>query len=161
MQTLSAEQLKTHDHRQPANFMCSDCRKFCPVQTGSTTGYATTAQGKLLCYPCCGKRDAVDMEKRGKAMLYLTCEPAWYERKPHTNAEGVVIYSRDRRGTVGNWCGTLMIDCTTTTGRHNIAETRYDCRFVFGEYWWHGVTYGENTQICHCRRTKRVVTTEK
>lgn len=155
--TLTAEQLKTHDHRQPANFFCEHCQQTKPIQagTGCGTGYARTDSG-LTCYECCGLIDAAWMREKGRIALYLTCAPAWHERKPHKEGAQLVT-RRDRAGTVTNWPGTLRFTCLTKTGRHNIAGTRYDCWFVFEGYWWHGVTFGDSTQVCHCRRTRERV----
>lgn len=43
-----------------------------------------------------------------------------------------------------------------THGKHNIARTRIDIWFrgPDGFIWW-GVSYGKNTQLCHCKRTKQ------
>jgi hypothetical protein len=56
-----------------------------------------------------------------------------------------------------NWPGTLRIPVDySSAGRHNIAGTRTDVWFRFGGAEWHGVTYGEMTQIVHCKRKKGV-----
>jgi hypothetical protein len=56
----------------------------------------------------------------------------------------------------GYWPGTLKIRCGVRTGRHNIAGKRYDVWFVGPDGKnWHGVTYGDNTQICRVRRLKK------
>lgn len=55
-----------------------------------------------------------------------------------------------------NWPGSLEFRCWTRTGNHNIARTRYDVWFYGPDgYIWYGVTYGEDTQLCHCKRTKK------
>jgi hypothetical protein len=99
-----------------------------------TTGYGTTRDGKKRCYACCAAADRAAMEKTGRAVLYLS--------------KGVDGY------TVGNWPGSLKLRASVRTGRHNIAGKRYDAWFSFGGARWHGVTYGDNTQLCHCRRLK-------
>ena len=60
-------------------------------------------------------------------------------------------------GEVMNWPGTLRFPAHVRKGRHNIAGSRYDVWFAGPDgFQWHGVQYGDNTQICHCKRTKQV-----
>jgi hypothetical protein len=89
-----------------------------------------------VCYECCATRDKETMRSTGKATLYLTYN------------DGA------RRGYVKNWPGTLCFLGQVSKSRHNISRTRYDVWFMFEGRVWHGVQYGENTQICHCKRTK-------
>lgn len=72
------------------------------------------------------------MDKHGKTTLYLS------------------------NGEVTNWPGTLRFPLwSSKRGRHNIAGTRKDVWFKDGSgNMWHGVQYGEFTQICHCKRLK-------
>lgn len=138
-------------------FTCCRCGQSKPVQTNGGTGYASTPDGKM-CYVCCGEADAEYMREHGKITLYLTCEPASRmtdNGKPYTPATIGNGRGRNCEGTVTNWPGTLKFRCHTRVGRHNIARYRYDVWFTGpdGEPW-HGVTYGDNTQICHCRRIK-------
>ena len=88
--------------------------------------------GKQVCFACCGVRDRADMIATGRAMLYLS------------------------RTTVSNWPGTLTFQTgRIVKGRHNIARTRYDAWFCGPDgFVWHGVQYGDNTQIIHCKRTR-------
>ena len=121
------------------SFDCMDCGGHFPVQTSGPTGYAVDKEGRKICYQCMGKRDKADMLATGKACLYLTME-------------------REQGGTrnakVSNWPGTLSFWVGMRIGRHNIAGKRYDVWFMCGGQNWHGVTYGDHTQICHCKRTK-------
>jgi len=57
---------------------------------------------------------------------------------------------------VTNWPNTLsFIVQSYTVGNHNIAGKRYDVHFPGPDgYRWHGVSYDDNTQVCHCKRTK-------
>lgn len=119
-----------------ATFHCIDCDKDKPIQTNGGTGYATTDKG-LVCYECCAKRDRDEMVATGRATLYLT------------------IAKDGKNCTVSNWPGSLKFTGGWQKGRHNIARVRYDVWFVGPDGAnWHGVQYGDNTQICHCRRTK-------
>lgn len=117
---------------------CADCGTVAELgaTAGCGTGYGYDARDMPICYECCGKADRAQMMATGKATLYLTGKPgAW---------------------SVSNWPGTLRLRATVRKGRHNIARTRYDAWFTGPDGLpWHGVTYGENTQICHCRRLKQ------
>lgn len=98
-----------------------------------TTGYGTDAQGKKHCYECCAERDKQTMRKTGRYTLYLDTKTR----------------------TVSNWPGSLKLAVYhLSEGRHNIARTRYDAYFMFEGSRWHGVQYGDMTQIIHCKRTK-------
>ena len=100
-----------------------------------TTGYGET-DGKHYCYDCCAERDKDHMRKHGKITLYLS-----------TGDEG--------RHYVTNWPNSLRIQCSTPkVGYHNMARKRYDVWFKFDGSMWRGVQYGDNTQLCHCRKTK-------
>ncbi len=126
-----------------ATFTCWQCGETKPIQTEGGTGYARvdTPQGeKIVCYDCCAVRDRIQMVQTGRITLYLT--------RPGIGS-----------GQVANWPGTLHFPVhqgAIKTGRHNIAGKRYDVWFTGPDGKpWHGVQYGDNTQICHCRRVKR------
>lgn len=109
------------------------------IPKGCTTGYGTDPEtGETHCFACCALRDRAAMVEDGRATLYLCDgEPG-------------------QRSTVTNWPGTLRFEVNARcNGRHNIARVRYDVWFrgPDGKPWW-GVQYGDNTQICHCRRVK-------
>lgn len=122
-------------------FLCADCGETRPVQTsGVGTGYGYDKRNRPICYACCGKNDRLAMDKTGRAMLYLTIKPDL--GGSYGNAE------------ITNWPGTLRFAGRYHKGNHNIAGSRYDVWFKVDGQNWHGITYGENTQICHCRRVK-------
>jgi hypothetical protein len=137
-------ELKETRHVEGVHFQCGQCGLVKPVGTSAGTGYGyrryDDPSQSPICYDCCGENEAREMEETGRATLYLTCEPL------RRNQE------RKTAGTVSNWPGTLKIPCHTRAGRHNIAGTRYDCWFTFKGKEWHGVQYGDNTQIVHCKR---------
>lgn len=118
-------------------FHCAACGQDKPVHKDGGTGYGYNDKEETICYACCGERDKADMQANGKATLYLTME----QGKP---------------AMVSNWPGTLKIEPHhIRVGRHNIAGKRYDAWFTGPDgNPWHGVTYGDNTQICHCKRIK-------
>jgi len=120
-------------------FVCADCGEekvhVNPSGCGGT-GYATGPNGEKVCYDCCGKRDRADMRERGRAVLYLTV--------------------REGKHVVSNWPGTLTLPVKAyRKGRHNIAGSRETVWFdgPDGRKWW-GVCYGDNTQLCHCKRLR-------
>ena len=108
-----------------------------------TTGYGTDKDGNRKCFQCCADSDRQEMIETGKATLYLS---------KSIGTEG--IYAGREVWTVGNWPGSLKFRTgPVRKGRHNIARTRYDVWFRGPDGKdWHGVQYGENTQVCHCHR---------
>ena len=141
-----------------ATFTCVRCGEEKPINTSGGTGYAGDI-GNPTCYSCCADLDRESMIETGKATLYLACEPAskaFDNGRPFTPATINKGHGRSRKGTVSNWPGTLAFSASVDYSRHNIARWRYDAHFIGPDgFWWHGVTYGDNTQICHCKRTKK------
>jgi hypothetical protein len=110
--------------------MC-DCGHLESEHSDITRGYGTDANGKTRCYDCCAEEDKRIMREDGRTYLYLDT----------------------KNKTVSNWPGSFKAAINyMRTGRHNIAGKRYDVWFSFEGQQWHGVTYGDNTQICHCKR---------
>ena len=123
-------------------FVCDDCRFRYPVNREGGTGYATYDGGAKVCYGCCAVRDLASMRETGKATLYLTIVN-------DTFMPGVPMAS------VSNWPGTLkFVVYRVRKGRHNMARVRYDFTFEVKGAPWVGVTYGDDTQIAHCRKVK-------
>lgn len=132
---------------------CSICNNAIPPSPeGSiTTGYGILpGTDKKVCYPCCAELDKQLMRDTGKITLYLSCERWAEQRRRGSNIRGSM-------GSVQNWCGSLKILGHTRSGKHNIAGTRYDVWFRFEGYEWWGVSYGEYSQLVHCKRTKQKV----
>ena len=130
---------------------CHECGSKIPrVKNGLGTGYGTITVDKdkatcnvaeyyVLCYNCCGLLDTQHMIDHDRIMLYFN----------------------DADKKVTNWPGSLSFTLrATSTGEHNIARKRYDVWFRGPDahgvptYWW-GVTYGDHTQVCHCRKIRR------
>ena len=110
-----------------------------------TNGYGITSDGKKHCYDCVAKIDRDSMTETGRATLYLTQENSGL--RPPSGSHG--------HAQVCNWPGSLSYRAYVKRGRHNIAGVRYDVWFRDHENrQWHGVQYGDNTQICHCKRIK-------
>jgi len=124
-------------------FYCSTCKRSFPIQPNGGTGYAVKRNGHKVCYACCAIRDSLEMCKSGHS-----------KRLP-------LYLSKDKEGryTVSNWPGTLSFRVwCSKEGKHNIAGTRTDVWFAGPDgHEWHGVQYGEFTQIVHCRRTKELI----
>jgi len=121
---------------------CADCGKRLPKppHTGPT-GYAVvTATGKHICYACGAKRSMIELRASGHSKILPLC----------------LTISHEVPIEVSNWPGTLRFKVLEFhRGRHNIAGTRIDVRFNGPDgHRWHGVQYGEWTQIVHCRRLK-------
>ena len=116
-------------------FECARCRMTKTHTDSMATGYGLNRRRQKICFACCAIVDRDAMIKHGRSTLYLDT----------------------RTRTVTNWPGTLTIPLTTIrTGRHNMAGTRYDVYFQGPDRTpWHGVTYGDNTQLCHCRQLRR------
>ena len=145
MSTRNTTQEKLADGTVRFTFTCARCDrvKHHDVLDGvGGTGYGTNQDGNPVCYECCG---VVDRE----AML----------RDGHSKTLPLYLTSKDGRRFVGNWCGTLQFPVRHyQSGRHNIAGTREDVWFIGPDHHvWHGVQYGQWTQIVHCKRTKEVV----
>lgn len=121
-------------------FVCANCgeEKIHVNPNGyGGTGYGIDRAGNKVCYACCGKRDSADMSATGRAVLYLTEE----------GTEGTVV---------SNWPGTLKFRVRhKRVGSHNLAGRRVDVWFADSDgREWHGVNYGHNSQLCHCRRLR-------
>jgi hypothetical protein len=119
-----------------------DCGHTTVPGPAGPTGYGTTHDGRRLCYTCIADADRAEMIQSGtgeRLPLYLSKRPdgTWY---------------------VGNWPGTLHFPVRhMLEGRHNFARTRTDVWFVGPDgHDWHGVQYGDNAQIVHCKRTRWV-----
>lgn len=122
-------------------FTCVDCGITSPVQTNGGTGYARY-DGEKICYACCALRDAQATQEHGKITLYLD--------------------KKDEKYIITNWPGTLTFSpCAWTQGKHNMARTQthvwfWVCETASTSYLWHGVQHGDFSQLCHCKRTKKV-----
>lgn len=122
------------------------------LDSGSTIGLSKRAiadNGDKTCFDCCALVDREYMREHGRIDLYLTHEKSLtIERAYTTNQEWTHI------AKVSNWPGTLSIPCRVKKGRHNMARWRYDAWFTFEGQSWHGVQYGDNTMIIHCKKIK-------
>lgn len=117
-------------------YRCYKCKQEIKP-TKNTPGYGIYKKHKY-CYLCCAELDKQRMHETGKIVLYLV--------------------KKNDKFIVTNWAGTLIFKVNTwsrSKGCHNIARIRYDV--WFNDHYndkWHGVSYGENTQILYCKRAK-------
>lgn len=111
-------------------FVCSVCNQEKSIQKTGGIGYGYNHSNDKICYACCGELDKKEMVEKGKTTLYLTDK------------------------AITNWPNSLSFPISyRKTGRHNFAGKRYDVWFTGPDKKnWHGVTFGDNTQICHCKR---------
>ena len=117
---------------------------------GHTRGYGIDENNKKICYGCCAEKDKQYMLNNGKIKLYLVQRGKW-QYKPNDNVS---------TWNITNWPNSLSFPVIWyEIGGHNFAGIRYDIWFVGpDDHIWHGVQYGENTELCHCKRTKRTRT---
>lgn len=93
------------------------------------TKFATPAAGEL------DKQQLLNAKPGDKFCFYLTVD-----------GEGGYY--------VTNWPGSFKIKVCLHVGSHNLAGSRYDFWFEFGNHKFHGVRYGNNTEIAHIRCLK-------
>lgn len=131
---------------------CTHCGRAIEATAGGVgTGYALTPAGAKVCYACCAEMDKAYMIERGRIALYLT------NIQEHRGFLG--WRNGQWSGDVTNWPGTLRYaNCNVKVGQHNWASRRYDVWFVGPDkHVWHGVRYGDMTEVVHCKRTKDYV----
>jgi hypothetical protein len=100
-------------------------------------GSGTGTDGVQYCYACCGRRDLESMKRTGRICLYL-----------------VESDKSTRRARITNWPGSIEFFGRFRLGRHNIAGTRRDVWFSVDGDQWHGIQYGEHSQLLHCKKLK-------
>lgn len=114
-------------------FTCSKCHGHKIHESDISTGYATDKDGNKVCFECCGKEDLKtlkELQPKEKTLLY------WDGKE------------------VTNWPGSLRIKPNSTRkGRHNIAGSREDVWFYIDNQCYHGIQYGNNSQILHIKKS--------
>lgn len=140
-------------------FTCDQCGEHKEHKSDFSTGYGKNDAGQKICFACCGvndRRDLLSLPIGGKTWLYLSSEIN--EEQASLNplnyrSEGYREFYREFHVT--NWPGTLKIKVhRPSQGRHNFAGKRYDIRFTLEGSRFHGVQYGDNTQVLHIKRIK-------
>ena len=118
-------------------FTCCDCGETKPVSHEGGTGYATDRNGSTICYACCAIRDSADMERNGKATLYLA-----------TNDTGHKV--------ITNWPGTMSY-AAQEVRRFNHPFAREAWLGVFRDSAgavWRFKNIGDS-QLAHCKRASK------
>ena len=120
--------------------VCELCGAECK-SNGIAAGYAITDEGMKICYDCCGKIDMEHLKnaKLGNKYYFYLCE----------EKEGECV-----KYFVSNWPGTFKLRVYPKEGRHNIAGKRMDFWFEYYGNNFHGVQYGNDSQIAHVRCVK-------
>lgn len=118
--------------------VCSWCGDIITEPDGGIgSGYALDDDGDIACYACCAKGEEKSMQENGLIDLFL-------------------LSNDDDKREVINWPETLRLPVLRyKEGWHITAGIRRDVWFHFNGYVWHGVQYGDEVEICHCRKTKR------
>jgi hypothetical protein len=146
----------------PETFKCHECGETKPVLKEAVTGYGIDKDDNKVCYACCGKQDHEHMEKGLPICLYLSGDirPGQEDRTVGQTQlwnPGMQRTEWVPKWILSNWPGSLEIPIyMVKVGRHNIARVRYDIWFRFAGHNWHGVMYGNDTQICHCKTIKEI-----
>lgn len=131
--TIAIHMENNRPEREGGKIMC-DCGHMESDHSDITRGYGIDGEGKTHCVACCAEQTRQRMRDTGRITLYL-------------EGEGPDRY------WLTDWHASLVIfPYRARTGRHNWAGKRYDVWFSFEECDWHGVQYGDNTQLCHCKR---------
>jgi len=126
---------------------CSQCGvEIVKPAHGLTPGYGVDQEHNIVCYVCCAIADRADMIEQGKAVLHLTRQ----DGKPSPGAVHI-----PKGYQVTNWPGSLSFPAVVNTGHHNWGLRRYDAWFAGPDgHIWHGVTIGDDTELCHVKRRK-------
>lgn len=115
-------------------FDCYQCKEHKIHESDISTGYGSDKDGNKICFDCCGKNDMEQLRNL----------------KPK---EKMCLYLNTKNKKITNWPGTLKIQLHyIREGKHNIAGKRYDTWFSLGQFNYHGVQYGNNTQIIHIKK---------
>ena len=107
------------------------------IAPGCTTGFGRDEVRLTYCFDCCAKRETARMIDSGRATLYLVSEGS--------------------QQFVTNWPNTLRFAVRyARKSWHNMARTMTTVYFTGPDGAnWSARSYGENTQIAHCRRLSR------
>lgn len=140
-----------------AIYICDRCQEEIPSpEPGAfTSNYGIDNEGHKHCYPCCGALDREYMLAHGKIMLYLVSKP-----NPDFTGLGTMGNRHPQLWFVTNWPGSLefkVIRGPSQSRNSQMRMYRYDVWFVGPDgHLWHGYKCGDNTDICHCKRTKTI-----
>jgi hypothetical protein len=118
------------------------------VASGCGTGYGIDKNGHKICYNCCGELDKQELDRleigEKGVVFYLTSK---------TKDLG---WGKSTTYEVTNWPGTMRFNVACKEGRHNIARVRRDVWFSYNKKMFHGVQYGNDSELCYIKRVKGV-----
>lgn len=122
---------------------------------GCNAGCGHPKKEVYICYKCASADEVAFMKSTGRTALYLTYDSPC--NNPQHTGSGTNLTASDYK--VGDWPGLLSIRPTGVRKSKTFIprvgyRPRYDVWFVFDGYYWHGVKYGDMTDIVHCKRTK-------
>ena len=133
-------------------YTCKTCGKEFPCVDPASPhagNYGVDKENNKHCPACCAEWEKADLLENRKGMLYLT-----YDNEDRNYQTSGFIYPKN--GKLTNWHGLLSIPIRAIKiGKHNIAGRRFDVWFTWQGKEWHGVQYGDYTQICHIRQVKK------
>jgi len=99
-------------------------------------GYGVDNHDHKICLSCCGKLDAKKFKNA----------------KP---GDKLFAYYNHETNTISNWPGTFEIKSVGHShGRHNIARTRISVWFKYEGNCFHGIQYGEDSEILYVKCVK-------
>ena len=116
---------------------CYKCGRVCKPN-GIVGGYAVERDGNRYCFKCAAKREAQVLRELAVG-------------------ESIHLYLVVRNGEwcVQNFTGLLSIPIYyIKAGRHNFAGIRHDFWVEYHDNIYHGVVYGEDTQLARVKRIK-------
>ncbi len=128
-----SEEATMIEHR----FVCVDCGEEKIHVDSLTTGYGIDKQGAQGLLLLLREADSADMSATGRAVLYLTEE----------GPEGAVVSNWPGLRSFGSVTSAWVLT-TLPVGAVDVWFTDSDGRE------WHGINYGHNSQLCHCRRLR-------
>ncbi len=121
-------------------FHCDYCKEDKEYISTTPTGFIKY-HNKTICFGCYTRIDIDNMRITGKGILRLHREDT--------------LPSEPLRYTMRN-LGTLRLPVNRIITKNYVKHsTRRDIWFDLYDQIWHGVQYGDFTQLCHCRRLKQ------
>ena len=112
------------------------------------TGYGIDRNGHKICFKCCGEIDRQELDSLeigGKGVIHYL-----------TSKTEVLDWGKKTTYEVSNWPGSMRFNVFCKEGRHNFAGVRRDVWFSYNGKNFHGVQYGNNSELCYIKRVKGV-----
>lgn len=144
---------------------CEGCKNTFRTYDEMHSVYLCGCVTKRLCDKCTALHAYKVLTETGKVNLYLTMHQTYSQPddtkgwKLAQRPDGGHFWYKDLKvehGIPMLW----FIPHIFKVGRHNLSRWRYDVSFWVPNWTtkkldlWVGVNYGDNSQVCRCRRTK-------